>query len=500
MPLFRIPVFLFLLFSFLTARAQTLHYTITRDFSDDGKKSLLDVTVKFYPKAEDTTWFELPTQMNWSEDLVRCFRNFRVEGKGGRYTRHPRYRHIVGVISQSAEPLTLRYEVWPNFKGEAVTLQNSSSPILQKDYLHIHGRCLFLTPLHYEINDFYDVSIDWLNLPKRWTIQTSYNSGQYHQSFRAYSLDWRNSLCVAGDFRIYKGEVLGKPVYFAIRGKWVFDDQTLFDVILKTIETQRLLWNDTDIPYYSVTMIPFVRPEKPTPGIWTGDYLGLGKYNSFAVYATDGCLLDNLIYLFNHEMMHDWIGLKINPGDYDSEAAPRWFAEGFTEYLALRNCWKAGFFDREDFFKRLNKENFEEHYTNRMSEISAHDAEQCFYYDQECEHVPYRRGFILAFYFDCAIRKNSNNEYDLHDFMLNLLEYYQNSDRSVDETFDFFTETLGEFLGEDPTPFLNTHAIEGKRIPPEKFVLPDYLQMTVSTKGVPQFSIKAGADEADFLK
>jgi predicted MPP superfamily phosphohydrolase len=55
-----------------------------------------------------------------------------------------------------------------------------------------------------------------------------------------------------------------------IPGKWVFDDQTLFDVILKTIETQRRLWNDTEIPYYSVTMIPFVKPARPIPGVTTG--------------------------------------------------------------------------------------------------------------------------------------------------------------------------------------------------------------------------------------
>ncbi len=482
------------------SNAQTLHYTITPDISDDGKKRLLEVAVEFYPEPDDTSWFELPTQLNWSEDLVRCFRNFRVEGKGGRYIRHPKYPHVVGVISRGAERLTLHYEVWPNFSGEQVTLQNSSSPILQKDYLHIHGRCLFLTPRHYEINDFYDVTIDWLKLPKRWTIQTSFNSGQTHQAFRAYNLDWRNSVCVAGDFRIYKQDVLGSPVYFAIRGQWVFEDQTLFDVILKTIETQRLLWNDTNIPYYSVTMIPFIKPTRPVPGVWTGDYLGLGKYNSFAVYATDGCRLDNLIYLFNHEMMHDWIGQKINPGDFDGPNKLRWFAEGFTEYLALRNCWKAGFFDQKDFFKRLNEENFEDLYTSDMGEISAGDAELCFYYDTECEHVPYTRGFILAFYFDCAIRKKTNNERNLHDFMLELLEYFQNSGRTVDEHFDFFTETLGEYLGEDPSDFLQQHALKGKRIPPENFLLPDYLQMTVNAKGVPKFSLKAGASEADFLK
>lgn len=128
------------------------------------------------------------------------------------------------------------------------------------------------------------------------------------------------------------------------------------------------------------------------------------------------------------------------------------------------------------FFKRLNEENFEDLYTSDMGEISAGDAELCFYYDTECEHVPCAKGFILAFYFDCAIRKKTNNERNLHDFMLELLEYFQNSGRTVDEHFDFFTETLGEYLGEDPSDFLQQHALKGKRIPPENFLLPDYLQ------------------------
>ncbi len=463
---------LFLLTRVLPTEAQKLHYTITPDFSDDGKKRMLEVAVEFYPIPNDTTWFMLPTQINWSDNLERCFRNFRVEGKGGRYTRHPKYDHAVGVISRSAGPLTLHYELWQNFPGEQVTLQTSSSPILQKDYLHVQGRCLFLSPLYYEDNGFYDVTVDWLKLPKNWAIQNSFNSGDAHQSFRAFSLEWKNSVCVAGDFRIHKGEVLGQPVFFAIRGKWVFEDQTLFDVILKTIETQRRLWNDTDIPYYSVTMIPFVKPARPIPGVTTGDYLGLGKYNSFAVYASDDCILDKLIYLFNHEMMHDWIGMKINPGTYDGPSGLRWFAEGFTEYLALRNCWKAGFFDRRDFFEHLNEENFEEHYTSRDAELSAHDAEECFFYDEECERVPYRRGFILAFYFDCAIRQKSGNERTLHDFMLELLETFYGSRSNVQDRYEYFTETLGNYLNEDPTDFLNRYAIRAKPSPPNRFFYP----------------------------
>lgn len=484
--------------------AQTLRYTITPDLSDDGKKRLLEVAVEFYPVTDDTTWFQLPTHLYWSSDLERCYRNFRVEGKGGRYTRHPQYNYVVGVISRGAGPLVLHYEIWQNFPGEQVTLQTAGGPILQTDYVHVPGHCLLLTPLHYQSNNNYTVSIRWENLPKNWKIQNSFNAGKTQQEFLAVNLDWKNSNWVAGDFRLYQGEVLGRPVCFAIRGNWIFEDKTLFAVILKTIETQRRLWDDAEIPYYSVTMIPFVKPGRPVPGaLSTGDCLGFGRFNSFAVYASDDCILDKLTYLFNHEMMHDWIGGKIDAGPLDSARGLRWFVEGFSEYFALRNCWTAGFFDRQAFFKQLNDDNFARHYASPHGEKSNLEIETCFYRDAECGRVPYRRGFILAFYFDCAIRHQSANNKTLHDFMLDLFGEFHGSRRTLQDRYDFFTETLGDYLGgEDPAVFLHRHAVEGRRIPPEAFRLPECLQMSVNAQGVPQFALKAGRPtaEAEFLR
>lgn len=479
------------------AAAQPLQYTITPDLSDDGKKRLLEVAAEFYPnRSNDTTWFRLPTRLNWTDNLQRCFRNFRVEGKGGRYIRHPQHDDIVGAVCRGEGPFVLRYEIWQNFFGEQVTVQTSNSPILQHEYVHVPGQCLFLRPSHYQE---YEVRIEWKGLPKNWTIQNSFNSGQTVQTFKALDNGWVNSVWVAGDFRLLRGEVLGKPVFFALRGRWVFDDQTLFDVILKTIETQRSWWADTDIPYYSVTMIPFVKPARPVPGaMHNADCLGFGGFNSFCVYASDDCILDKLIALFNHEMMHDWIGGKIEPGEYFGAESLRWFAEGFTEYLALRNCWSAGLFTQADFFEELNAENFARHYADPAGERSAADVEACFYLDPECEDIPYRRGLILAFYFDAAIRQKSNNDRTLQDFMRALFEEFYGSRSDLGERFELFTELLGEALGgEDPTVFLNTHAFSGKLIPPEAFRLPECLQMTVNAQGAPQFALKPGRPTAE---
>jgi|GEM_PF-2281245 len=476
--------------------AQTLRYEISTEKSDAGGKLKLQVEVEFYPSQTDTARFTLPSRVNWSSGLQRCYQNFKAEG--GRYIRQDS-THVL-VLSRGHGPVKLKYELLQNFSDEQVTVETSCNPIILRDYIHVSGECLFLIPRHYHV---YDVTVVWKDLPKDWKIQNSFGVQKTTQQFKFTNPEWRRTHWVAGDFRILQGEAHGKPIAFAVRGEWLFSDQTLFDVIKKTIETQRTTWDDRDIPFYSVTMIPFVLPKggQVIGAARTGRCLGYGMYQSFVVYAAADCRLDPLIQLFNHEMTHDWIGGKINTGDYDPEKGLglRWLAEGFTDYYALRNRWKAGFATTQEFQNELNKRFFIAHYTDPNGETPNETIEKRYYVQSEYEEVPYRRGCILAFYIDCAIRQKTDNAQTLHNFMADLLDHTYGTDRDLRKNFDFLTETLSDYLGIDAAAFLEKHAEQGKFIAAEAFKMPNFLTLKTHERSIPQVVLKPEA-EVSFKK
>ncbi|MEO6040117.1 MAG: hypothetical protein ABIQ93_17010 [Saprospiraceae bacterium] len=478
-----------------TLSAQTLRYDIAFEKAQTAGKMKLDVTLEFYPSPTGTSRFVLPEQINWSGNLLDCYRKFDVQG--GTFRREGNTVLLFTAKDQKG-PVQLHYELIQHFSGEQVTVETSCSPIILADYMHVPGECLFLVPRHYHL---YDVSVHWKDLPKGWTIQNSFNSGQIEQEFKSSNTDWLRANWVAGDFRILHGEVEGKPIAFAIRGKWVFEDRTLFEVIRKTIATQRSTWDDFDIPFYSVTMIPFVLPtgQRIVGRARTGQCLGYGSFQSFIVFASDDCPLDPLINLFNHEMMHDWIGGKIDVGPANASTSLRWLAEGFTEYYALRNRWKAGFITTPAFLKELNDDFFAAHYADPCGEMPNLELERNYFSSETCENLPYRRGCLLAFYLDARIRKQTGNTKTLHNLMTELLDYTYGNDRTLVEHYEFLTETLGEYLGDETMAFLAQYVDAGKRIPAKAYVLPEFLSLRVTPAGVPLLAIAAGR-EADFKK
>lgn len=474
--------------------AQPINYSIEIVQKNDADPKIA-VDLTFYHAENDSIFIPIPTAINHADKLYRNYRNLTVTG--GRIVRRDTNMIILKRTEKKLPTMTLHYEIFQSTPGNVVTRTTGSAPIIQPDYIHLRGYSLLLAPLHYRT---YDVTVDWKNLPKNWTIQNSFSAGELRQHFLYNERDaWRRTNWVAGDFRQYKGTVMGKPVWFAIRGEWIFEDTTLFNVILHTVETQRKQWSDTEGNFYSVTLIPYVMPNKPVERDAQSLSLGYGLTKSFVTYADPDCLLDNFIDLFNHEMMHEWIGGKIDQGNGTDEINMRWFAEGFTEYYALRNRWKAGFLKDTEFFDELNKEYFANHYQSEYAEIPNLEAEQRRWETFDLERLAYRRGCIAAFYLDCAIRKQFGNRKTLFNFMNDLMEFTYGTGRDLSTGYDYFTETLDEYLPGGSEAWLDKHIGQGKKIAPAEFQLPDFLQMKISTGGVPQFSLPVGNPNAKSL-
>jgi predicted metalloprotease with PDZ domain len=193
--------------------------------------------------------------------------------------------------------------------------------------------------------------------------------------------------------------------------------------------------------------------------------------------------------LFHHELMHNWIGCKIRNGGQPNDMQMAWFSEGFTEYFALKNMLKGGFVTTEQYMDRLNDRFFDGLYHSPKREAPNHAVADSFFIAHDFERLPYLRGCVFAFFLDNAIKAGSNDRRDLHDLMLDMLEYYQRSDRDLLSNFDFFLETCSDYLQKDVAPFYQTHIQKGKLIPADAFMLPPYLKMEVDDEGSPFVSL-----------
>ncbi len=470
-----------------TIAAQTLHYTITPDFQST-ERIFLRVQLRF--EHSDTTRFRLPGHVARSRSRWRCLRNFSTVS--GANAGHDSV--LVTVPNSHLSTFdTLHYQVYPSDTVSEVTRATTHCPVLQPDFFYVPGECLFLVPEHYTS---FDVSVEW-RLPSGWHLQSNLDTGAV-QRITAATARWRNGMWAAGDFRFYADTVLGQRVHLAIRGRWDFDDQQIFDDICKTVATQREQWRDRATPYYAVTMAPLAAAKTADEnGTTLREMAGFGQYQSFVALVGAECTQLRLQRLFNHEMMHEWIGGKIL--DSRKSGGMDWFSEGFTDYYALRNRWKAGFLDEETFFWEWNERFMELHYTDPFGELTAAQQRKRRYQDDRIFKMIYRRGAILAFWLDCTIRQRSGNAETLQHFMFDLLGYCQETGHYLDEHFDVFTEKLRGYLGEDPAPFFQKYLVEGKRIAPEDFRLPDFLTLNLTAEGVPVFGLKGNNKDAKTL-
>jgi predicted metalloprotease with PDZ domain len=294
--------------------------------------------------------------------------------------------------------------------------------------------------------------------------------------------------------------VQGKPVWVALRGRdWNFSDDSLLSMLQRTVALQRAFWDDFEVPYYTVVLTPLA----PRPVVSYGQvsatttlYLGTSLTNSFTAFVTPHRHLDieDLSHLFHHELMHHWIGCHIRNGGQPHDMQMAWFSEGFTEYFALKNQLKGGFLTEEQYMGRLNSDFFDVLHHSPKRSASNQEISGCFFTDPECRQIPYARGCVFAFFLDNAFKAGSRGQTSLHRLMLDMLEYYQRSDRDLLHNFDFFLQHCSDYLQKDALPAYEKYILKGQLISAEDFLLPPYLKMEVNENGMPFFWLDKSVD------
>lgn len=349
------------------------------------------------------------------------------------------------------------YMVQQDTEGK-LTTKDAYRPVIQDEYFHVFSHNLFMLPRDYVPSsyDLFDVEIEWIDFNKDLNLVNSFDTNNRLQKIEnTNEMLFHSAVFTGGDYRPHILDIEGNKAVLGIRGDWkVFQDSMVVKTLEKTLQVQRDFWQDHSQKYFAVTMTPTYRENGSS-------FQGSGLTNSFATTASNNEHLsyEGLIYLFNHELQHNWTGHTIKN---QNEEQQYWFSEGFTEYYTIKNIAKnhIGGLEKSYFIEKLN-EFIEKLYTSPVREAPNSEINyNNFWRSYEFSKLPYRRGAVFAFYLDELIQRDSNGEKSLDDLMLAIKKDAIEKDQRL--SHEYFIEKVNEFVNEDIQPFFDKHIVQGQ--------------------------------------
>lgn len=449
-------------FSAISFAQTKVNYNVfySSNIENEGLKVELKYKTK---KAQDSIYFHY-TNSGWGEEnLFNCLQILENENPSLSFNFIPDSNRIV-VHYPKSKKVTLNYRIHQDYPGDSLNIVDR--PRMSNDYFHIHGRELFVVPE--EMTDTEDriieATINWVDFPTNYVIHNTFASNVRSQVIKGeIHTGLYHSLFVGGDYRLYQFDYQSKSIVFAIRGNWFSeynDDQKMLSALKKTIVTQRDFWNDHTQKYYTVIM---------TPTVSQNDSLYLGQSangsairNGFMIQSSNNPFnqFSILSYMFNHEMMHQWIGLSIRNAH---EELNYWFSEGFTEYYTFKNRVRSNDTSMEEWCTFFNEEIFSQHYKNPKRNEPNYVILDGFWTNRDVEKIPYRRGAIFAFWLDNKIMKASNYSKSLDDLMRAILGKCQSENLLLSDEL-FLEEAMKFTNNEDISYEFQKYILNGEDI------------------------------------
>jgi predicted metalloprotease with PDZ domain len=357
----------------------------------------------------------------------------------------------------SLKKIQFSYTIQQDTEGK-LTTRSTYRPVIQDQFFHIFSHNFFMLPRDYVPNSStpFDVQIDWSDFNEDYHLVNSFDTNNQMQTIENTNERYFHSaVFTGGDYRSYELDIEGNKAVFGIRGDWnAFQDSTIVQMLKQTLQVQRDFWQDHSQKYFAVTLTPTYRENGSS-------FQGSGLTNSFATSASNNEYLEfeGLIYLFNHELQHNWTGHLIKN---DNEEEQYWFSEGFTEYYTLKNIAKnnIGGLNAEYFIEQFN-EFITSLYQSPVKEAPNSEINyENFWSSYDYSKLPYRRGAIFAFYLDHLIQQDPKGEKSLDDLMLAIKEDALHKEQRL--SHDYFLSKANEYLNDDLQPFFDKHIIKGE--------------------------------------
>lgn len=436
-----------------------IHYTISPEVRDSV--SLIKVQLEFEPDVTGITKVRYDDDAWGQEDLFNALQDVRLVSPHGAAIEINKDSSWIQINhNRKNGPLVLEYFLKQDFSLEEQPTE-SYRPIIQPQYFHLFSHNFFMVPESWvsDSKATRKVFLSWEGFPADYIIHNSFGSQERAQQLNDIALeDFHSAIFVGGDYQLREGDIKGNRVVLAVRGEWIpFDETEVFEVLMQTLRAQRTFWEDHSQPYFTVTLRPLIVEGGSS-------FQGTGLTNSFAcsISNNEETEISQLIYLFNHELQHNWTGRTIQNANEEEQY---WFSEGFTDYYTWKNIskYKIGGIDESFFIDQLN-EAIRNLYSSPVfdapnSEINYDN----FWANPDYGKLPYYRGAVYAFLVDNWIINKTNGKRSLDDLMLELLQAANKEGVKISNSY--WMMKLEAVLGSESGRFFEKYMEEGNPIP-----------------------------------
>lgn len=150
---------------------------------------------------------------------------------------------------------------------------------------------------------------------------------------------------------------------------------------------------------------------------------------------------DGFLRLLAHEIMHTWDRREVKEAsahlhvrEWGEQTC--WLREGFTEYFAMLNLYKAGVNDLATFVNTMQAISEAASRTNGAQQFSLTSACSQFFHNEDALGFVYTGGATLAFMLDLELRESTDGAASLPAFMMS----YMSEHRYKEKTNESFLE------------------------------------------------------------
>ncbi|MFY0605020.1 MAG: hypothetical protein JXQ93_13895 [Flavobacteriaceae bacterium] len=449
---------LFVLFFSCSKNNNQIQFAVSKISENNDNYLQVSVNNKTGENGKTIYIFE---DKKWGEkDLHNLIKNLKVLNAIAEIEFKKDSGWIIIKHPKDLNQLQLSYEIHQD-TDSLLSVFEAFRPVVSKTGFSSFSHNLFMLPKH--MSSPINVDIVWKGFPKDYTLINSFGEGEFHQEIKNIETsDFHASKFVGGDYKKYNIDIDGNKLTFGIKDKWkTFEDSTLVEVLKKTVKSQRDFWQDHSQKYFSVTLTPSYEEHY-------GNFLGTGLTNSFSTIAANNkdLQVESLVYLFNHELQHNWNGHTILK---ENEEEQYWFSEGFTDYYTIKNIARNTIYNLDEgfFIKKMN-EFIKKLHTSSVKEAPNSEINyDNFWSNQEYEKLPYRRGAIFAFYLDMKIKKETKNKKNLDNIMLHIKNEAVKNGQKINN--EYFVEVFKKLIGIDIALEFDTYIEQGKLIDLKKF-------------------------------
>src|SRR5687767_11556239 len=425
-----------------------------------GESCRLLVGLTFQGDSSGQSRLLLPLEWARGVELYKNIRNIQSLSEDVKVedTKEP---HIKTVHHRPNQRVSLTYEVVSQPPGTPLTRAVYHNPVVRSSYFYVMGQALWVYPDMPEKTPL-QLSLHWKNISEGWALINSFGAGQPRQKVNVTLNDFRRGTFLAGDYRIKRFMVNRRPVYAVTRGSFGFSDEEFNDTVKQLMQFTRDLWNSHDFPHYYVVLLP----TDESVEIRAGE----GRTNSFSLYLSkDFTTLSEHLRTLAHELFHAWNPQRL--GDFEviggvEDERLYWFSEGVTDYYASVLLLRAGLISLEDYVAGYNSLT-KEYYTSPIRLLTVAEMVRKRQTSYEVDRLFYKRGALLAHYWDNAIRSRTNNKSSLDDVMRSLLKSAKA--RGVSLSHKRIADALRPYLGEKGVSDIEKYIDRGELVPAENF-------------------------------